>query len=322
MKSLRIFSRHFPIIGLEGQKRLSRSKVAIVGAGALGSWEAYFLHKLGVGEIVVIDRDFVDESDIPRTIYSTEHIGRPKVEVLSEVLDVKGVFEDLNPSTAEVLDNVDLVIDGTDNVYTRQVINDYCVKNEKPWIYVGILSTYGNIMPIIPGKTACYRCLFPELPSRPLPTCAIAGIMSYVPPLAASIAVSLATKILLDEDVDNAIIYFDAKTLEFEKIKVLHREDCPACIKRSFIFLEKRTRIERMCDGAYYIVPPERVEIDLEEFANKLKSLGVTPHRSPQFLRFSDGHYEISIFRSGRMVIKGVKDEKEAKNVYARYVGV
>ncbi len=322
MKPLQIFSRHFPIIGLEGQKRLSSSRVAIVGAGALGSWEAYFLHKLGVGEIVVIDRDFVDESDIPRTIYSKEHIGRPKVDVLSEVLDAKGVFEDLNPSTVEVLDNVDLVIDGTDNIYTRQVINDYCVKNEKPWIYVGILSTYGNIMPIIPGKTACYRCLFPELPSRPLPTCAIAGIMSYVPPLAASIAVSLATKILLDEDVDNAIIYFDAKTLEFEKIKVLRREDCPACIKRSFIFLEKRTRIERMCDGAYYIVPPERVEIDLEEFANKLKSLGVTPHRSPQFLRFFDGHYEISIFRSGRMVIKGVKDEKEAKNVYARYVGV
>jgi len=322
MRSLQIFSRHFPIIGLEGQKRLLKSKVAVVGAGALGSWEAYFLHKLGVGEVVVIDRDFVDESDIPRTVYSEDHVGKPKVEVLSEVLGVEGIFEDLNPSTVEILDDADIIIDGTDNVYTRQVINDYCVKNEKPWIYVGVLSTYGNITPIIPGKTACYRCLFSDLPSRPLPTCAIAGIMSYVPPLAASIAVSLAMKILLGEDVESTMIYFDVKTLEFEKVKILRREDCPACVRHSFIFLEKRTKIERMCDGAYHIVPPERVEINLDEFATRLKLLGVTPRKASQFLRFSDGHYEISIFKSGRMVIRGAKDEKEAKNIYARYIGI
>ncbi len=133
------FSRHFPIIGIEGQRKLGESTVAVVGAGALGSWEAYFLHKLGVGKIIVIDRDFVDESDIPRTIYTKGgDVGKPKVEALKERFGVKGYFEDLNPGTVNLLDGgADLILDGTDNIYTRQVINDYAVKNNKPWVYVG-----------------------------------------------------------------------------------------------------------------------------------------------------------------------------------------
>lgn len=172
----------------------------------------YFLSKLGIGEIIVIDRDFVDYSDLPRTIYLKRHVGMPKVRALSEMLGVHGIFEDLNPSTINLLEDVDLVVDGTDNIYTRHVINDYCVKHKKPWIYIGVLATYGNVMPIIPGKTACYRCLFPNIPSKPPPTCTTAGLMSYVSPLAASIATSLAAKILLEEEtIDSSIIYFDAK---------------------------------------------------------------------------------------------------------------
>ncbi|CAD5244434.1 ThiF family adenylyltransferase [Thermococcus camini] len=315
------FSRHFPIIGIEGQRKLSESTVAVVGAGALGSWEVYFLHKLGVGRIVVIDRDFVDESDLPRTIYTKEDVGKPKVEVLKERFGVTGHFEDLNPGTVGLLDEADLIIDGTDNIYTRQVINDYAIKTEKPWIYVGVLSTYGNIMPIIPGKTACFRCLMPRLPERPLPTCAIAGIMSYVPSFAASLAVALAAKILLGEEVESELFFFDLKSMDFEKVRIPRREDCPACVRRELTFLEKRIKIERMCDGSIQVTPPMPMSINLDEFAERLEKLGIEYLKTSQFIQFEDDYAEILVFKTGRMVIRGAEDEKEAKNFFARYLG-
>lgn len=318
---MEIFSRHIPIIGLEGQKRLINAKVAVVGVGALGSWEVYFLKKLGVGEIIVIDRDFVDYNDLARTIYDENDVEKPKVEVLKEKFGVKGYFEDLNPSTVELLDEADLVLDGTDNIYTRQVINDYCVKNNKPWIYVGVLGTYGNVMPIIPGKTACFRCLMPRLPSRPMPTCAVVGIMSYVPTLAASLAVSLAAKILLGEDIESEMIFFDTKTMEFEKVEIPRREDCEACVKHNFTFLEKQMKIERMCDGSIQITPPEKIKVDFKELAERLKNSGIESLVTSQFIQFEDDYAEILIFKNGRMIIRGAEDEKEAKNLFARYLG-
>jgi len=318
---MEIFSRHFPILGLEGQKKLMKSKVVVVGAGALGSWEVYFLKKVGVSEIVVIDRDFVDYNDLPRTIYDEEDVEKPKVEVLKKKFGAKGYFEDLNPSTVSLLDGADLIIDGTDNIYTRQVINDYCVKNDKPWIYVGVLSTYGNIMPIIPGKTACFRCLMPKLPSRPMPTCAVAGIMSYVPPLAASLAVALAVKILLGKKVKSEMIFFDTKTLDFEKIEIPRRDDCEACVRHNFTFLEKQMKIERMCDGSIQVTPPEKMSVNLDELAKRLEALGKEYLKTSQFIQFEDDYAEILIFKSGRMIVRGAEDEKEAKNFFARYLG-
>lgn len=318
---MEIFSRHIPIIGLKGQKRLMNARVAVVGAGALGSWEVYFLKKLGIGDIIVIDRDFVDYNDLARTIYDEDDVGKPKVEVLKEKFNVKGYFEDLNPSTVELLNEANLVLDGTDNIYTRQVINDYCVKNNKPWIYVGVLGTYGNVMPIIPGKTACFRCLMPRLPSRPMPTCAVVGIMSYVPTLAASLAVSLAAKILLGEEIESEMIFFDTKTMEFEKVGIPRRGDCEACVKHNFTFLEKQMKIERMCDGSIQITPPEKIRIDFKELAERLKNSGIDSLVTSQFIQFEDDYVEILIFKNGRMIIRGAEDEKEAKNLFARYLG-
>ncbi|ASI98563.1 ThiF family adenylyltransferase [Thermococcus celer] len=315
------FSRHFPIIGIEGQRKLGESTVAVVGAGALGSWEVYFLHKLGVGKIIVIDRDFVDESDLPRTVYTKEDVGKPKVEALRERFGVVGHFEDLNPGTVGLLDGADLIIDGTDNIYTRMVINDYAIRENKPWIYVGVLSTYGNVMPVIPGKTTCFRCLMPKLPERPMPTCAMAGIMSYVPSFAASLAVALAAKILLGEEVGSELFFFDLRSMDFEKIRIPRREDCPACVRKELTFLEKRIKVERMCDGSIQVTPPERMSIDLDEFAERLEKLGIEYLKTSQFIQFEDDYAEILVFKTGRMVIRGVEDGKEAKNFFARYLG-
>lgn len=161
----------------------------------------------------------------------------------------------------------------------------------------------------------------PKLPSRPLPTCATAGIMSYVPPLAAAIAVSLATKILLGEEVKSELIFFDTKTLEFEKIEIPRRDDCPACVRKELTFLEKQIKIERMCDGSIQVVPPERLEVDLEDLAKRLEEMGIEYILTSQFIQFEDEDYEVLIFKGGRMIIRGAEDEKTAKNIFARYLG-
>ena len=316
-----MYARHFPLISREEQEKIAKKRVTVVGAGALGSWEAYFLKKLGVENIRVIDRDFVDITDLPRTVYEKEDIGKPKVDALKEKLGILGYFEDLNPGTIEMLDGSDLVMDGTDNIYTRELINDYCVKNRIPWIYVGILSYYGNIMPIIPGKTACFRCMIPSLPSRPMPTCATEGIMSYIAPFAASLAVALCAKILLDEKIDNKMIFFDLKNMEFNKIEIPKREDCDCCAYGNFIFLKKIIKIERDCEGAFIVTPPERMNVNIDEMEIKLKNLGKEYINLKRFIQFMDDDKKIIIFDSGRMVIKGAHSEKEAKNIFVRYMG-
>ena len=316
-----MYARHFPLISREGQKKIAKKRITVVGAGALGSWEAYFLKKLGVENIRVIDRDFVELVDLPRTIYEKEDIGKPKVDALKERLGISGYFEDLNPGTIELMDGADLIMDATDNIYTRELINDYSVKNGIPWIYVGILSYYGNIMPIIPGKTACFRCLIPKIPSRPMPTCATEGIMSYLAPFGASLAVSSCAKILMGEKIDGKMLFFDLKNMEFDKIEIPKREDCECCSHRNFIFLKKTMKIERDCEGAFIVTPPEKMDVNIDEMEIKLKNLGKEYINLKKFIEFIDDNKKVIIFNSGRMVIKGVHSEKEAKNIFVRYLG-
>lgn len=316
-----MYIRHYPLISESGQKKIAESNVVVVGAGALGSWEAYLLKKLGVKHVKVIDRDFVDITDLPRTVYVIKDIGKPKVEALKSKLDVEGYLEDLNPGTLYLLDDADVIVDGTDNIYTRQVINDYCVKNGIPWTYVGIIGYYGNIMAIIPEKTACFRCIFPHLPSKPMPTCATEGIMSYVAPFAASLAVSLTEKILIGEHIKSELTFFDLKTMQFEKIEVPKNERCECCIHRNFTFLKKKLKIERTCKGEYVITPPERMDVDINEMENRLKKSGVECINLTKFIEFIDRDVKVIIFKSGRMVIDGVKSEKEAMGIFFRYVG-
>ncbi len=316
-----MYLRHYPLISESGQKKIFESDVVIVGAGALGSLEAYFLKKLGVKQVKVIDRDFVDITDLPRTVYTMADIGKPKVEALKSKLGIEGYLEDLNPSTLSLLEDADIIVDGTDNIYTRQVINDYCVKNGIPWIYVGIIGYYGNIMAIIPEKTACFRCILPNLPSKPMPTCATEGIMSYVAPFAASLTVSLTEKILLGEEIKSELIFFDLKTMQFEKIVVPKNEKCECCVQHNFTFLKKKMKIERTCKGEYVITPPERLNVDINDMEKRLKKSGLECINLRKFIEFVDGNVKVIIFDSGRTVIDGVESEKKAMNIFFRYLG-
>jgi len=315
-----IYSRHYPVIGKEGQVKLGEKKVVVVGAGALGSYTVHFLKKLGVEKIRVIDGDTINYSDIPRTMYGEEDVGRPKVEILSEKYDIEGIAETLVANNADLLENFDLIMDATDNIHTRHLINEFADKNGTPWVHMAVLRTYGYVMGIVPGKTACYRCLIPEKISS-IPTCAVEGIMPYVPATAAAMGVAIAQKILLEEEIKSEMIYFNLETMEFQKIFVPRREDCEVCGKKIYRNLEGGgMKIREMYEGVE-IIPPEKINIDLESIKENLEKLNFKVYGGERYIRFREGDAEITIFRTGKMLIKGVDKEEEAMRYYARYLG-
>ncbi len=315
-----IFVRHYPVIGREGQEKLSRYSVVVVGAGALGSYTVHFLKKLGVGKIRVIDGDTLNHSDIPRTLYNKEDVGRLKVELLSEKYDVEGIAETLISDSIHLLDNFDLIMDATDNIHTRYLINEFADKRGIPWVHMAVLRTYGYIMGIIPGKTACYRCLIPRNISS-VSTCAIEGIMSYVPATAAAIGVAVGQRILLEKDIKSEMIYFNLENMEFQKIFVPRKDDCEVCVRKIYKYLEKGEgiKIREVCEGVE-IIPPEKLNIDLDSIKERLEKLNYRVYGGDRYIKFHEGDIQIIIFKTGKMLVKGV-DKEEAMRYYARYLG-
>lgn len=234
-------------IGPERQELLKKKKVLVVGLGGTGGLISQLLVRGGVGTVYINDYDVVSISNLHRQLlYDEQDLGKRKVEVAA--LKLKGMNSDVNvipldgilgPNELEnYVENVDIVMDGTDNFRTRFIINDACVKYGKPWIYSGVLSTYGNVMPVIPGKTACLRCLMRDLPER-YETTSTRGIMNTIPSAIASMAVSLAFRIMFGENVESAIYYYDGWEIRIEKIPIKRQEDCPACSLKHFDFLQK-----------------------------------------------------------------------------------
>lgn len=311
------YLRHIPLIGLEGQKKLAASKVVIVGAGALGSYSVYYLKKLGIEKIRVIDADVVELSDIPRTIYSHEDVGLYKVLALEKKYDVEGINARLDRYNLRLLDGFDLIIDGTDNLRTRFLINEYAVKNGIPWIYMSVMRTYGYAMGIIPNRTACYRCIFSPL-STNLPTPALLGIFSYTPAFAASIGTSIAKRILLNENIESDLICFDLENLECHKIRVEINRDCPVCIHGSYEFIEGKYDIEvfRECDKIT-LIPKFKIRLDLKTIAANIKAAEIKNNH----IKFTENNIEIMIFEDGKMITKGC-DENASIRLYTRYIGV
>ncbi|MGB9815068.1 MAG: HesA/MoeB/ThiF family protein [Thermoplasmata archaeon] len=231
--------------GKERQELLSKKSALVIGLGGTGGLISQLLVRGGLGKVYINDYDAVTLSNLHRQLlYDELDLGRKKVDVAAEKLSrmnsetrVIPIDGKLTPSILEeYVQKVDIVMDGTDNFETRFVINDACVKHKKPWIYAGVLATYGNVMPIIPGKTACLRCLMRDLPVK-YETTSKRGILNSIPSAIASMAVSLAFRILFGEDLDSAIYYYDGWEIRIEKIPLKRQEDCPACSLGRFDFL-------------------------------------------------------------------------------------
>jgi len=320
-------------IGDVGQKILKNSSALIVGCGALGSTIASHLARAGLGIIKVLDRDTVEIENLHRQIlYDEKDIGTPKAiaaqkklrDINSEI-DVEAFVKDLNPYTVEkIVKDVSIVMDGTDNMGTRYLINDICVKKKIPWVYGGAVSTYGMSMNIIPNETACLVCAFPFMPKAgSLPTCDTVGVLNTVPGIIGSIQTTEAIKILLNKKFSRDLIVYDVWDHDFQRIKLNRNLDCNCCVASNFEYLNaKKVEITSILCGSnsVQVTPAIEGEISLVDMSERLRNVGEVK-LSPMHLIFKTKEATIHIFKDGRAIIKGTNDETLAKLIYAKYVG-
>jgi molybdopterin-synthase adenylyltransferase len=325
----------FAGIGPEGQAALMASHSAIVGCGALGTFHAAALARAGVGRITIIDRDYVEPSNLqrqwlfeecdaagalPKAVAAERRLAR-----INSGVAVRGVVTDLTASNvSELLGDADLILDGTDNFETRYLINDFAVSRSIPWIYGAAVGSYGLAMPVLPGRSACFRCVYPDPPSGAQPTCETAGVLNAITALVASLQVADALKILSghDECVRARITRVDLWEGLLRQTEAPPRDpDCPACGRREFPYLEESRRPPvTLCGRNAVQIHAPGGKPDLSELRARLAPLGEV--RANEFaLRFRIDAYEMTVFADGRAIVKGTSDPGLARSFYARYVG-
>lgn len=329
----------FPKIGKEGQKKLLESSVLIIGVGALGSNIANNLVRAGIGTVKIIDRDYVELNNLQRQMLFDEgDVGKYKALVAYEKLkrinssiNIEAQVMDVNYKNIECLiKDVDIVLDGTDNIETRFVINDACVKNSKPWIYGAVIGSIGMTVNILPDGP-CLRCFIKEIPlPGSLPTCDTAGIINTASVIIAAYEVTEAMKILLkDKDVHKDLVYIDIWDRSFDKFKISKDENCECCIKKNFEYLtsEHSYLMTSLCgSNAVRIVPPEKEKIDIKLLGEKLSKVGIV-RSAIDVLEFEVDDYRFTIFSNGSTIIRCKTDRKFsqdhdlAKSLYAKYIG-
>jgi len=327
----------FPGIGPEGQRKLAAARVAMVGCGATGSALAGLLARAGVGLLRIIDRDFVEPSNLQRQSLfdeadASESLPKAiaaarKIAAFNSQILVEPKVEDLVPSNIEsVLEGCDLILDGTDNFETRYLINDYAVSRSLPWIYSAAVASYGVTLNIVPGQTACMACIFPESPRGMVQTCETSGILNSAVNLVASIAATEALKILVGgvdaKALRRTLLSFDVWTNEHAQIGADQpRAGCRACGEHDFVHLAGEGRPHITLCGRNSVQIHERQRpIDFAEMNRRLQPHGVVRYNS-FVLKFWHDPYEMTLFPDGRAIIKGTADTAVARTLYARYVG-
>jgi len=325
----------FAGIGESGQEALLRSHAVIVGCGALGSFHAAALARAGVGALTIIDRDYVEPSNLHRQWLFEESdaeealpkaaAAQRRIAGINSSVRVRGIVADLTAGNIEELvRDAGVLLDGTDNFDTRYLINDFAISRGTPWIYGAAVGSYGLTMPVIPGHTACLRCVYPELPAGAQPTCETAGILNAIVSAVASLQVSDALKILSGHaaEVRPRITTIDVWNGSIRQVDGPPRDaGCPTCARREFPYLETSTRPPvTLCGRNAVQIAAAGRSLDLAELQVRLEPLGEV--RANEFaLRFLLQPYEITIFPDGRAIVKGTSDIGVARGLYARYVG-
>jgi molybdopterin/thiamine biosynthesis adenylyltransferase len=325
----------FPGIGTEGQRRLSASRIAIVGCGATGSALAALLARAGVGTIRIIDRDYVepsnlqrqslfDEADAAESLPKAIAAARKVAAFNSEIVIEPHVADLIPENIGTLLDEVHLILDGTDNFETRYLINDFAVKNSLPWIYTAAVGSYGVTLNVLPGKTACLACIFSDPPQGTFESCETAGILNSAVNLAASIAATEAMKVLVgaEDQLRRTLLSFDVWRNERAEIAADQpRPGCRACWEHQFPHLagEGRPHIT-LCGRNSVQIHEHRRAVDFQEMSERLKPHGAVRHND-FVLKFWHEPYEMTLFPDGRAIIKGTTDRALAKSLYARFVG-
>jgi len=328
----------FEGIGDAGQRRLLAARVLVVGCGALGSAQAEALARAGIRHLRIVDRDFVEESNLQRQTMFTERDARERLpkavaaarriaEINSEV-ETEAEVTDLTRSNIErLIENCGVVLDGTDNFATRYLINDACVKYGVDWIYGAVVGSYGITMTVRPRLTPCLRCVFDEMPlPGSAPTCDTAGVIMPIISVVAAVQVTEALKLLTGqtESLHNSLMQFDVWRNEWRRIALGSPSvECPACALGRYETLEVEAGdlATVFCGrNAVQITPQRSPHIDLSKLAARLRSAGEVSVNS-YLLRLRAGDYEVTVFPDARAIIRGTDDTAMARSLYARYVG-
>lgn len=336
------YSRQFAFagIGKSGQEKLMKSRVMILGCGGLGSASSMILARAGIGFLKLVDRDYLELNNLQRQILYEEHDvkeGLPKpiaaqrrIELINSTIKVEPVVTDVNRFNIEkLIQDVDLIIDGTDNFETRFLLNDACIKHNRTFVYGAAIESYGLTMNIIPGKTPCLRCLMDHIPQPgSAPTCETVGILGPAVFIIASIQCAEAIKILIGtkNEINKGVISIDVwqnsyHTIDVSKANV--QKNCPVCYQHKFDFLEGRqgSAYTTLCGrNAVQILPVIETSIDLAKMAIDLAGSGIVK-ANEYLIRFEIEGYELCIFPDGRTMVKGTTDTGIARSLYSKYVG-
>ncbi|MFH1636868.1 MAG: HesA/MoeB/ThiF family protein [Candidatus Woesearchaeota archaeon] len=303
-------------LGEEKQKVIAKASATIVGCGALGSTAAELLARAGIGELKLIDRDIVEESNLQRqSLFTEADVGKSKaracetwIRAINRSVKVKAHPEELNCSNLRLLDS-DIVLDCTDNIATRLLINEYCRKNSIPWIYTAVIGTTGMLLNIIPKRKYCLRCVIKEVEG--LDTCETRGILNTTPRALVAMQVTEALKIITKQPCEKSLVYFDLWNLKLEKVNVKQNPNCPVCKGKYDLLDNKEKEIVKFCGSSSFQL---KGKYDYEKLKKKLaKEIGIDEHED--FFTVNG----LTVFRD-RVLVKA-KGEKEAKSLYSKYVG-
>jgi molybdopterin/thiamine biosynthesis adenylyltransferase len=328
----------FPGIGAEGQRRLLASRVLIIGCGALGSSQAESLARAGVGRLRIVDRDFVEASNLQRQTMFTERDANERLpKAIAAANHIREINSDiqLEPEVAEVnysnierlIAGCDVIIDGTDNFATRYLINDASVKHGVNWIYGAAVGSYGVTMTVRPHQTACLRCIFEEAPpAASAPTCDTAGVIMPIINIVAAVQVSEALKLLTGhlDDLHGSLMQFDVWRNEWRRISTGGpHPDCVTCGLEVFETLDPSAHHAAavLCGrDAIQISPQRATAVDFASLAARLKAVGEVEFNA-YLLRFRTGAFELTVFQDARSIIRGTSEISTARSLYDKYIG-
>ena len=317
-----------PQIGIKGQQKLAKRSIAIIGVGALGTTTANLLVRAGVGKIALFDRDVIELHNLQRQTFFTEkNVGFPKVAAAKEWLKtvnssitINAFPIEINTETISLLQHYDLLLDCTDNMEVRFLLNNFCVKNKKTWIYCSAVEKRGQLFVITP-ESPCFSCLFSLPPAGSLETCDTSGVLSPATTAIAAMQVTETLKILTNQEPIKELLAYDAWNHSIQKVTVKKKKECVCCSKNQFIFLsgKKETTSAKLCGQGRFQIQGRKPDFSLVK--NRLTTLGTTT-LSSYGLFFEIRGKEISffLFSDGRCLVKA-KTQEEAKRIYGKYVG-
>jgi adenylyltransferase/sulfurtransferase len=329
----------FSPIGEAGQQRIAGSRALLIGLGALGTVAADQLVRAGVGFLRLVDRDFVELSNLQRqSLFDEDDVrsnlpkavaAETRLRKINSSVQIQATVDDVNPSNVEdYLSDVDIVLDALDNFETRFVVNDACAKHGKPWIYAAAVGSYGLVMPVLPGKTPCLRCLMGNMPAPGTsPTCETQGVVAPITHIIASMQAAEALKYLtgnLKED-EIRLTAYDVWSHRFQRIDVGRDSmaTCPVCSQGTFEYLDGNPlRTITLCGrNAVQLIPGVKGDLNFDELSKSISAFGEVQFND-FLLKCSSPPYEVTVFKDGRAIVKGTEEAGTARSVYSKMVGL